>query len=281
MAFDEDGRLFVAEMRGYPNGGVGTGDSRPAASSSSRTATATASSRRPRRSPTACASRSVLPWQGGLLVANAPDLLFLDPRGQAPRPLHRLRPRQHPAAGQQPAVGPRQLGLRRAPAATAATITLRREAGRAAGRRCAAAASASSPTCPAAWSRPPAAGSTASPPTTGGHWFTATNSQHLRHIVLPDHYLRRNPYLPVPAVTLDIPDHGAACKVFRISPFEAWRVERTTRRARTAPTPSASPRPSWSPAASSPRRAARSSTPPTCSRRSTAATSSSATRPTT
>src|SRR5688572_7031780 len=25
MAFDEKGRLFVAEMRGYPNGGVGTG----------------------------------------------------------------------------------------------------------------------------------------------------------------------------------------------------------------------------------------------------------------
>src|SRR4051794_26558446 len=25
MAFDEDGRIFVAEMRGYPNGGRGTG----------------------------------------------------------------------------------------------------------------------------------------------------------------------------------------------------------------------------------------------------------------
>jgi putative heme-binding domain-containing protein len=64
-----------------------------------------------------------------------------------------------------------------------------------------------------------------------GHWFTATNSQHLRQIVIPDHYLRRNPAALVTAVTLDIPDHGAACKVFRISPFEAWRVERTTRRA--------------------------------------------------
>src|SRR5262249_45634818 len=61
-------------------------------------------------------------------------------------------------------------------------------------------------------------------------YFVNTNSQHLRHIVLPDHYLRRNPSLPVSAVTLDIPEHGAACKVFRISPFEAWRVERTTRR---------------------------------------------------
>src|SRR5438105_2284984 len=26
MAFDEDGRLFVAEMRGYPNAGVATGN---------------------------------------------------------------------------------------------------------------------------------------------------------------------------------------------------------------------------------------------------------------
>src|SRR5438477_1915208 len=63
-----------------------------------------------------------------------------------------------------------------------------------------------------------------------GHWFTATNSQHLRQIVIPDHYLRRNPAALVTAVTLDIPDHEAACQVFRISPFEGWRVERTTRR---------------------------------------------------
>src|SRR5262249_12522867 len=65
-------------------------------------------------------------------------------------------------------------------------------------------------------------------------WFTATNSQHLRHIILPDHYLRRNPALAVSAVTLDIPDHGAACKVHRLSAFEAWRVERTTRRKESA-----------------------------------------------
>src|SRR5260370_38353159 len=48
--------------------------------------------------------------------------------------------------------------------------------------------------------------------------------------MLPDHALRRNPALAVGAVTLDIPEHGAACKVYRRSPFEGWRVERTTRR---------------------------------------------------
>src|SRR5262249_61405764 len=63
-----------------------------------------------------------------------------------------------------------------------------------------------------------------------GNWFTATNSQHLRHIVLPDDALRRNPYLAVDVVTHDIPDHGAACQAFRITPFEAWRGGRASRR---------------------------------------------------
>src|SRR5205814_7368060 len=59
-------------------------------------------------------------------------------------------------------------------------------------------------------------------------WFTATNSQHLRQIVLPDHYLRRNPCLPVSAATIDMPEHVAAAQVYRPSPCEAWRVGRAT-----------------------------------------------------
>src|SRR5262249_39112241 len=57
-----------------------------------------------------------------------------------------------------------------------------------------------------------------------GHWFTNTNSQHIRQIVLPDHYLRRNPAMASPTPTIDIPDHGPACKVLRVSPFEPWRL---------------------------------------------------------
>ncbi|NDH06960.1 hypothetical protein EBX93_13755, partial [bacterium] len=63
-----------------------------------------------------------------------------------------------------------------------------------------------------------------------GALFSSTNSQHLRHMVLPDDQIRRNPYLAVGSMALDIPEHGASCKVLRISPFEAWRVERTARR---------------------------------------------------
>src|ERR1700730_10083844 len=79
LAFDEEGRLFVAEMRGYPNGGVGTG-----AITSGRIklledrdgdgfyekSTLYADNL---RFPTA-----VMPYKGGVLVANAPDILSLE-----------------------------------------------------------------------------------------------------------------------------------------------------------------------------------------------------------
>src|SRR5262249_45952607 len=79
FAFDEDGKLFVAEMRGYPNKGVGTG-----VITSGRirlledrdgdgfyeTSTVYAEGL---RFPT-----GLMPWRGGLLVANAPELIYLE-----------------------------------------------------------------------------------------------------------------------------------------------------------------------------------------------------------
>jgi putative membrane-bound dehydrogenase-like protein len=238
MAFDEDGRIFVAEMRGYPNGGVAEGHITSGqiklledrdGDGVYETATVFADGL---RFPTA-----VMPWKGGLLVGNAPDIIFLedtDGDGKADRTR-----RLYTGFGLQniqQLINSLQWGLDNwvygVAGSNGGTIT--------------------SPEAP---NMPPLAlngrgvrfhpekGWPASlEPTSGGgqyglapdewqNWFTATNSQHLRHIVLPDHYLRRNPSLAVSAVTLDIPDHGAACKVYRISPFEAWRVERTQRRA--------------------------------------------------
>ena len=113
MAFDEDGRLFVAEMRGYPNEGVATGTVTSGriklledrdGDGFYETTTVFADGL---RFPTA-----VMPCKGGLLVANAPDIIYLEDTkgsGKADRTrtaLHRLRPGQHSAAGQQPAMGP-------------------------------------------------------------------------------------------------------------------------------------------------------------------------------
>jgi putative membrane-bound dehydrogenase-like protein len=235
MAFDEDGRLFVAEMRGYPNGGVATGDITSGqiklledrdGDGVYETATVFADGLR--------FPSGVMPWKGGVLVANAPDVIFLENRdGKAGRP--RRLYTGFDLSNVEQIINGLQWGLDNWVYGVAGngggTIT-----------------SPEAPKMPAmklngrgVRFHPEARGSLE--PTSGGgqyglapdewqNWFTATNSQHLRHIVLPDHYLRRNPSLPVSAVTLDIPDHGAACKVFRVSPFEAWRVERTERRAK-------------------------------------------------
>ncbi len=235
MAFDEDGRIFVAEMRGYPNAGIGTG-----AITSGRikvledrdgdgyyeTATLYADNL---RFPT-----SVMPWRGGLLVANAPDLLYLEQtRGKGKSDRRRTLYSGFDLANIQQLVNSLQWGLdnqvhgcaggkggtiRSAEKPTAPPVVLR---GRGIRFR---------PDVPASLEPTSGGGQYGLAPDEWGRWFTATNSQHLRHVVLPDHALRRNPALPVGAVTLDVPDHGAACKVFRRSPFEGWRVERTTRR---------------------------------------------------
>ncbi len=64
-----------------------------------------------------------------------------------------------------------------------------------------------------------------------GHRFVCNNSNHVRQIVLPSHYLERNPPLLPPAVIFDIAAEGPAAPVFRISPPEPWRVVRTRQRA--------------------------------------------------
>lgn len=236
MSFDERGRMFVCEMRGYPNGGVGGG---------------TITSGRIRlledrdhdgvyetahvfaeglRFPMAS-----LPWGKGVLVAVAPELVYLeDADGDGKAEKKTVLYTGFDLANIQQLVNGLTWGL---------DGWVYGLAGSAGGT----VKSAQKPDLPAVTLRgrgfrfrPDVPGSLE--PTSGGgqygltrdawgHWFVSTNSQHLRHIVLPDHALRRNPSLPVRATTLDIAEHGAACKVFRVSPFEKWRVERTRRRA--------------------------------------------------
>jgi putative membrane-bound dehydrogenase-like protein len=236
MCFDERGRMFVCEMIGYPNGGVGTGDE---------------SRGRVRRltdkdgdgvyeTAVVFAGRlrfpmGVVPWKGGVIVAVAPDIRYLedtDGDGEADKTV--ILYAGFNLANIQQMVNSLQWGydgwIHGVAGNNAGTIR-----------------SVQKPDAPAIALgsrgfrfRPDVPGSLE--PTSGGgqygltcdefgHWFTNTNSQHLRQIVFPDRYLRRNPTATVPAVTIDVPDHGAACKVFRLSPFETWRVERTTRRA--------------------------------------------------
>ncbi len=235
MAFDEEGRIFVAEMRGYPNGGVATGHitSGRVRVLEDRDGDGVYETSRVYadglRFPT-----GVLPWHGGLVVANAPDILYFeDTDGDGKADRRRVLYTGFNLANIQQLVNSLQWGLDNWVYGVAGSdggtirspekpdmppLTLRARGIR------------FHPETPGSLEATSGGGQYGLAPDDWQHWFTATNSQHLRQIVLPDHYLHRNPALAVNAVTLDIPDHGAACKVHRISSFEAWRVERTTRR---------------------------------------------------
>src|SRR5437588_9034651 len=89
MAFDEKGRIFVAEMRGYPHGGVATGHETRGrikmledkdGDGYYETCTTFAEGL---RFPT-----SVMPYKSGLLIANAPDLIYVSGPGATPRVLY-------------------------------------------------------------------------------------------------------------------------------------------------------------------------------------------------
>ncbi|MCE9531346.1 MAG: hypothetical protein K8T89_09540 [Planctomycetes bacterium] len=235
MCFDERGRMFVCEMVGYPNGGVAKGEEKRGRVRMLTDADGDGVYEKSvifadgLRFPT-----GALPWKGGLIVTVAPDIIFLeDTDGDGKADKKRILYTGFGLDNIQQIVNTPTYGLDNWIYAVCG-------------------ASGGSITCP---DKPDAApvvlrgrGVRFKPdipgslePTSGGgqyglayddvqHWFVNTNSQHLRQIVLPDHYLRRNPYMTVPAVSLDISDHGAACKLHRLSPFEGWRVERTTRR---------------------------------------------------
>jgi putative membrane-bound dehydrogenase-like protein len=234
MAFDEKGRLFVVELRVYPNDGVAKG----AKPNSRIVMLEDADGDGVFEKSTVFADKlrvpnSVMPYRGGVLVSDAPDILFLEDTnhdGQSDKTTVLLT--GFDLANIQMLPNGLQWGLDNWVYALAGN--------------------GGNVTCPAkpGWTAPnlrnrgfrfhPDQPGELEPTSGGGQfgltaddygrWFTATNSQHLRHIVLPDRYLARNPHLPVTTTTLDIPEHGAAAKVFRISEFEAWRVDRTARR---------------------------------------------------
>jgi putative membrane-bound dehydrogenase-like protein len=235
IAFDEEGRLFVAEMPGYPNDGLGTGKIESGkiklledkdGDGYYETCTVYADGL---RFPT-----SVMPWKGGLLATIAPDIVyFQDTKGDGKADKRHTLYTGFDLFNIQQLVSGLQWGLDNwvygcAGGAGGRILSLEKAkmhplslSGR--GIRF-------HPEIPGSLEATSGGGQFGLAADDYERWFVATNSQHLRHIVLPDHYLRRNASLPVSQVTLDIPDHGAACKVFRISPFESWRVERTRRR---------------------------------------------------
>jgi putative membrane-bound dehydrogenase-like protein len=63
-----------------------------------------------------------------------------------------------------------------------------------------------------------------------GNRFVCSNSNHIEQVVLEERYLRRNPYYTAGNTIRTIAKEGPAAPVFRKSPPEPWRIVRTRRR---------------------------------------------------
>lgn len=60
-----------------------------------------------------------------------------------------------------------------------------------------------------------------------GRKFSCSNSRHIMTFMYDAKYAGRNPFYHLPPALVDIPVDGPAAEVFRTSPEEAWRVIRT------------------------------------------------------
>lgn len=60
-----------------------------------------------------------------------------------------------------------------------------------------------------------------------GRKFVCSNSSHIQTVMYEDRYAGRNPFYAMPKALVEIAVDGGAAPVFRISPDEPWRVIRT------------------------------------------------------
>lgn len=60
-----------------------------------------------------------------------------------------------------------------------------------------------------------------------GDKFVCSNSDHIQHVVFEDRYLARNPYFAAPNPRKSIAVDGPQAEVYRTSPVEPWRIVRT------------------------------------------------------
>lgn len=229
MEIDEDGRIWVVEDRGYPLETTSLlgrirlledtgGDGRPDRSSIFADKL---------RFPT-----GVMRWKKGILVTDAPDILYLeDTDGDRRADVRRVVLTGFPLTNPQHTVNGPVYGLdnwihvAHEPATTA--VIFRDQFGDRGG-------DIHFPERPAARALERGRNIRFRPDTfqveslagvsqfghafdEWGHHFTQNNSSHLRHEVLAARYVRRNPDLPLGSVQQEIPEHGAAARVYPIT----------------------------------------------------------------
>lgn len=230
MVFDENGRIYVAEMLDYP------ADPPPGKPARSRIRLLeTDDNGKVVRSAIfadhVLEVSGIMPWKGGLIVTSAPDILFMkDTHGDGKADVKEVLYTGFAKVDPEGRITNPRLGIDN-------WIYCSNE-----GQE----GSIKSPKHP---ERPPISvggadfrfrpdrdlAEPASGPTQFGSTFDAwgnhfitQNTIHVRHVVVPMQYLERAPLLDVGAVAQDISDHGRpSARMFPLTGPQAWRVERT------------------------------------------------------
>lgn len=220
MAFDEDGRLYVVEMLDYPNGPP---KGQPPEGRIKLLEYDKDSGRYKAKSVFAdklLFANGVMPWNGGIIVTAAPNILFLkDTKGTGKADVieklyegfatenPQLRV-SHPNLGIDNwiyvANGLRGGQIKRSGKEGAQPINISGRDFRFDLLR----------------DRAEAITGMGQYGNTFDEWgdrFVCTNRNHWVHMVLPEHYIRRNPYLAVPAAHKDNQGPGGAARVYPIS----------------------------------------------------------------
>lgn len=231
MAFDENGRLFVAEMLDYP---YDPPPGKPARSRISVLKYNKGEGKFHRASVYAdnlLAVSGIMPWKGGLIVTSAPDILYLkDTKGDGKADVRQVLYSGFARTDQEDRITNPILGVDNwVYCSNDGENGLISTAGQ--------------PEVPPVLVRgrdfrfDPISGkaeAASGPAQFGstfddfGNRFITQNTIHIRHVVIPMRYLVRAPLLEVTAVAQDISDHGRpSARMYPLTQPQEWRKERT------------------------------------------------------
>ena len=232
MVFDENGRIYAAEMLDYP------ADPPPGKPARSRIRLLDTDDQGKIVRATVFAENvlevsGIMPWKGGLVVTSAPDILYMkDTNGDGKADIREVLYTGFLKGDPEVRITNPRLGMDnwiycsndgqeasiKSPkhpewqpiSVGGADFRFRLDGGRNLAE--------------------PASGRTEFGSTfdAWGNRFISENTTHVRHVVVPMQYLARAPLLDVGAVALDISDHGRPSgRMYPLAPPPAWRVERT------------------------------------------------------